>query len=172
MDSKSISGDPENTAESAAKSSPGISRRSVVKAGAAAAWTVPLVQVVAAAPASAMTSGGPVLVVSQPTGSQSDSGDTRTATLNFTVTNTGNTSSGSVTVTVAFTQGWHKNGMPTSAWSQTGSSSHSKLFASLAPGAQQSIQLTFTGKKDGATRVGGPVTAEDAAVNDNKSFVL
>ena len=46
MTFESISGDAENT-----QTSGGISRRSVIKVGAHAAWAVPLVQVVAAAPA-------------------------------------------------------------------------------------------------------------------------
>lgn len=57
VDDATLSSDGEVTESS----SRGISRRSVMKAGAAAAWSVPLVQVVAAAPANAATSGAPVL---------------------------------------------------------------------------------------------------------------
>jgi hypothetical protein len=48
---------PSSGGEVTERSSRGISRRSVMKAGAAAAWSVPLVQVVAAAPAFAAASG-------------------------------------------------------------------------------------------------------------------
>ncbi len=52
---ESISGDAESSSANSGGMSGGISRRSVMKAGAAAAWSVPLVQVVAAAPAVAVS---------------------------------------------------------------------------------------------------------------------
>jgi hypothetical protein len=169
MHIESISGDAENTTASR-----GISRRSVMKVGAAAAWSVPLVQVVAAAPAHASVSGGPAaeLAVSQPTGSQSDSGDARTASLTFSVSNTGTTDSDGIFVTVAFTQGWHKNGLPTSSWSATPTMSHGKSFAALAPGGHHAITLSFSGKKDGAVRVAGTVTVLAGDLEAHASFTL
>jgi len=167
---QSISGDAENSSVTRG----GVSRRSVMKAGAAAAWSVPLVQVVAAAPAHASVSGSPAaeLAVLQQTGSQADSGDQRTATLTFTVSNVGNADSAGIVVTIAFTQGWHKNGPPTSGWSTTAAMSHSKSFTVLAPGGQHDITVTFSGKKDGAVRVAGTVTALAGDLEANSSFAL
>ncbi|HSE55115.1 MAG TPA: hypothetical protein VLB03_05245, partial [Nocardioidaceae bacterium] len=59
---QSISGDSENSSVTRR----GVSRRSVMKAGAAAAWSVPLVQVVAAAPAHATSHAGHIAFVSTP----------------------------------------------------------------------------------------------------------
>ena len=78
----------------------GVSRRSVVKAGAAAAWSVPLIQVVAAAPAHANTSPGTTITV---TGSADwDDSSKKKLTTTVTVTNTGLSETQDLTITVTF----------------------------------------------------------------------
>lgn len=99
MTFESISGDAENT-----QTSGGISRRSVIKVGAHAAWAVPLVQVVAAAPAFAV-SGPPKLAFSGESGSY-PAKNSQTLNTSVTLTNTGG---GTQSLQVTFT-------FPSSAW--------------------------------------------------------
>lgn len=85
----------------------GISRRTVVRAGANAAWAVPVVTVMAAAPAGATTTGGgDSKVVPDLAPSYARTADTQLP-LSLTVRNPGSTQSGSpvtVTLTISTTK--------------------------------------------------------------------
>jgi hypothetical protein len=104
-----VSGDAENRTQSGG----GISRRSVMKAGAVAAWSVPLVQVVAASPAHAACSGNPVLDVNDATGARSNSGQGQ-RTITVPVKNTGGGTTSGLTVSIyptqAMPEGWQLTG--------------------------------------------------------------
>ena len=108
--------DFESTSSDAGNSTPsggGISRRSVVKAGAAAAWTVPLVQVVAAAPAVAV-SGAPTLVLSGAIGSWN--GNSVNLNGRVTLTNTGSAPTTSLQVTLTFDTAWTSGSASAGDW--------------------------------------------------------
>lgn len=124
MDSKSISGDPENHGDDGTQGASGVSlqgtsgvsRRSVMKAGAAAAWTVPLIQVVAAAPAVA-TSGMSTLALSGATGSWS--GKSANLNVQVTIQNTGAVATTSLQVTMTFGSAWTSGKASATNWTAT-----------------------------------------------------
>ena len=92
MTFESISGDAENTQTSA-----GISRRSIIKVGAHAAWAVPLVQVVAAAPAVAVSGTTTRVSWAGFSGSYSST-DARNLDVTASIANDGSTSASGVQV--------------------------------------------------------------------------
>lgn len=151
---QSISGDSENSSVT----SRGVSRRSVMKAGAAAAWSVPLVQVVAAAPAVAVS--GATLDVSAVAGSftgiGTGSNEQRSTNMSFSVSTTGWTPPAAVTVTIAFTGGIAAPVTPPNGWAPSGNASTTRTFVKSLAGAQATntwseTGLRFTGLRDGNT---------------------
>jgi hypothetical protein len=139
MHIESISGDAENTAASR-----GISRRSVMKVGAAAAWSVPLVQVVAAAPAHA-TSGQAVLDITG-NGSWGIANDGKPLNATVSVANTGGQSATLLTIVLSFPAGYaptvRSASLPT-GWAASGNGTPTVTLSSqgtaLAPEASFSV---------------------------------
>jgi hypothetical protein len=78
----------------------GMTRRSVVRAGAAAAWAVPLVTVAAAAPSFAASGEADLSSSKLGTASRGTGGQTDRATIPITITNTNTQPSGTLTVTI------------------------------------------------------------------------
>lgn len=104
-----------------------LSRRSVVRTAAHAAWAVPLVQVAAAAPALAASAGS--LTAAAVINSWNGSGTRQTFTLTVTVTNTGNTSVALTSVTLSFPTGWNPTSSSlTTGWGVSGSGSATLSF--------------------------------------------
>ena len=143
MDLESNSGDAENSQTS----SEGVSRRSVMKAGAAVAWTVPLVQVVAAAPAVAV-SGKSTLALSAASGSWS--GNSSNLEAQVTITNTGSVATTSLQVTFTFDSAWTSGSASGSGWTVSpAGKATTKVYTftagtQLAPGAGTTLQAKFT----------------------------
>jgi len=141
VDGATLSSDGEVTE----RSSRGISRRSVMKAGAAAAWSVPLVQVVAAAPAVAVS--GPTSL-SATGGTGGWNGNSANMATRITITNTGANDTSSLQVTFTFTSGWVSGtaSAPT-GWAPGASSATSFTFVAgtqLAAGQSVEVAPTFT----------------------------
>lgn len=137
---QSISGDAENSSMTRR----GVSRRSVMKAGAAAAWSVPLVQVVAAAPAVAVS--GPA-ALSATAGTGSWNGNSANLNTQVTITNTGNNVTSSLQVTFTFDSPW-TGGSATAptGWTLGASSATSFTFVAgtqLAAGSNTTIAPSF-----------------------------
>lgn len=137
---QSISGDSENSSVTPR----GVSRRSVMKAGAAAAWSVPLVQVVAAAPAVAVS--GPTTLVASP-GAAGWNGNSANIAAPVTVRNTGSNDSLALQVTYTFKSGW-TGGSATAPTGWTVSPPTGMVFtftadSQVAGGTEVSLAATF-----------------------------
>lgn len=118
----------------------GIDRRTLVKAGVATAWAVPLVQVVAAAPASASVVSGPANL-STSTGSITRSGNTYTVAV--TVTNTGSSATQNLAVTMSVSgKPTIKTDAPGQGWA--GGYPNWVATTPLAGGESRRFELTFT----------------------------
>ncbi len=145
---------------SGAPASPFISRRSVVRAGATAAWSVPLIQVVGAAPAFAAVSGDTVLTLATPTGSY-----TSATTLHVvaSVTNSGTHSTTNLQLTVSLPT--PASGTVTATgWTVSGSGT-SFVFTANAPvvaSASLAIDVTFTVSSTPAGSLGVSASATNA----------
>jgi hypothetical protein len=176
VDGATLSSDGELTE----RSSGGISRRSVMKAGAVAAWSVPLVQVVAAAPANAACSGTPVLDATAAVGSRGTGNQDLKLTFTIPVKNVGGgTTSGlkvSLYPTAPLPAGWTVVG----DWgTRSGSGTQADPFVWSAPsqatcgGASPTlivtVTMTSTTKKGGAsfegTAFAPPATAGNIVVS-------
>lgn len=83
----------------------GLSRRTVIKAGAHAAWMVPAITVITTAPAFATGSNDPVLGLSGTSASWAGSSQSAILTIKFTITNTGVSPTSGVQATLAFEAG-------------------------------------------------------------------
>ena len=110
---ESFSGDPENSSANSGGMSGGISRRSIMKAGAAAAWSVPLVQVVAAAPAVAVSGSATLAVSAPPSGWNGRSANLPVA---ITITNTGSVPTTNLQVTCTFDSAWTSGKATATGW--------------------------------------------------------
>jgi hypothetical protein len=118
-----------------------------MKAGAAAAWSVPLVQVVAAAPAVAV-SGSPVLVFSSKSGSYTSTSNSISVAI--TLSNTGGDTSG-LTVKLTFPNGFTGTAANLSAgWTvvRSGSTYTFTAAGQLAGGSAQSLSASFPLKQN------------------------
>lgn len=131
-----------------------LSRRSIVRAGATAAWTVPLVQVISVAPAVA-SSGKPTLQVSV-TSANATSTQVRVI---GTVKNPSTTAS-LATVTLSFTLPTPPSSSSASGGAFTGSGT-TYTVSSLAPNATASFDVTFVV----SSTPNGDVTASASAVD-------
>ena len=138
-----------------------LSRRTLVRAGATAAWAVPAIQVVAAAPAFAAGSGGPTtLTPATPTGKYTSS-----TALNVTasVTNSGTQSANNLQLTIT---------LPTAAtgtvtatgWTVTGSGTTFVFTADspLVATASVGFDVTFAVTRNPAGSVSVIATADNA----------
>jgi hypothetical protein len=154
MHIESISGDAENTTASR-----GISRRSVMKVGAAAAWSVPLVQVVAAAPAHATSGQAAVLALSGASGQWIGGSSSTQFTLQSTIANTGGAEALSVQVTYTFpdTLGWSPSYVSaTGGW--VGSASGRVVTLTLATLAAGNSETPIVTLSSPANRKGSAIT--------------
>ncbi|HSE09222.1 MAG TPA: hypothetical protein VLB29_11210 [Nocardioidaceae bacterium] len=160
------SGDAENSMPSGAG---GISRRSVVKAGAVAAWSVPLVQVVAAAPAMAAVSGTSTLGL--PAANGSWSGNSSNLNGAVTISNTGSVATTSLQVTMDFDAAWTSGSASAPGWTVTPSANATTktyVFTAttqLAAGDSTTLSFTFasTTGKGFATNISVTANAANAA---------
>jgi hypothetical protein len=164
---ESISVDAENSTpntadssrEASAESSGGISRRSVVKAGAAAAWTIPLVQVVAAAPAVAV-SGAPQLAFTQKSATYSSS--TELITVSLTLNNSGGDTYG-LTVKLTLPSGYTgKANVTGGSWAvaRAGSTYTFTAGTQLVGGTAATLSATIDVKSKTGPGTGIAVNAE------------
>lgn len=130
-----------------------VSRRTVMKAGAHVAWSVPLIQVVTAGPAAASVitpAADPALAftATSRTWSGSGVGNTRLK-LDFTLTNSGAGPTSSLSVTLTFPEGWTPSiaAGPSAEWttSQVGSSNSWTFTAigSILVGESKTFSATF-----------------------------
>lgn len=163
MDLESNSGDAENSQTS----SEGVSRRSVMKAGAAVAWTVPLVQVVAAAPAVAV-SGKSTLAVSATKGSWS--GKSSNLEVEVAITNTGSVATTGLQVTFTFDSAWTSGSASASGWTVSpAGNATTKVYTftagtQVAAGAPTTLKASFssTTGKGFATNISVAATASNS----------
>ena len=125
----------------------GVSRRSVVKAGAAAAWSVPLIQVVAAAPANAAyTSGTQTTLQWQSLSAAYKTSDSSKLDVTVSIKNSGTFSASSVQVVVELPAGLAGASVnEPSGWTRTaGSTSFSFAKAAVAADATDGFTVTFS----------------------------
>ncbi len=120
-----------------------VSRRTLVRTGATAAWAVPVISVATAAPAMAAVSGG--LSVS---GSGSYANKNSTALpLTITVTNNRTSAASGCSVTVSFPSGWTPSCTQPSGWTVSTGNAQTHTFNSSAaiPGSgTTTFTSTFT----------------------------
>jgi hypothetical protein len=167
MHIESISGDAENRT-----ASQGISRRSVMKVGAAAAWSVPLVQVVAAAPAHA-TSGPAQLDFQSATGSYTSrtqgANTYRTLDVTLVLENKGGTATQAVTVTLTLaSEAWVFNNQsqepqlqPNQGWTRIATLTYQFVGGAVPAGGMLPVTVKFDEAKANA---GVPVSGNVKAV--------
>jgi hypothetical protein len=120
----------------------GIDRRSVVRAGVASAWAVPLVQAVAASPAFAVS--GPANL-SSTAGAVRRNGRSPNYSVAATVKNTGGSATQALTVVLTFTHGVTLDEVtsPPTGWTRNGDSSSWTANAPLGVGQEVSFSMGF-----------------------------
>lgn len=165
MGFESISGDAENNQSNGG----GISRRTVIKAGAHAAWAVPLVQVVAAAPAIAV-SGSCTLSITKASGKWP--GGSGKLNVSVTVAAATNATSG-LQVTLVFTEGWQGGKAAASGWGVTGptpTTPNTYVFTAntqIAAGGTATLTAQFT--PSGAAGAAAKIDVSATALNSSNA---
>jgi hypothetical protein len=162
MHIESISGDAENTTASR-----GISRRSVMKVGAAAAWSVPLVQVVAAAPAHATSGTRAELSWAALTGSYSST-DARILNVSASISNTGSFDASSVQVVLTVPVEGATVAAP-AGWNVTPSGQDFTFTKATPLGASSTVMLALAFTLP--TLVGAAISVTGSAGAGNADFV-
>lgn len=137
---RAFEGVGEDTASSDAVS---LSRRSVVRAGAAAAWTAPLVQVLSAAPAQAVGSGV-VLVLTPPLGGFSHASANKDFVFAGTLTNNGTQTTTNVQITVVLTTNGTTDWTGAAAQANTGFTASAPVTGGTSGAYTVSITYTKT----------------------------
>jgi hypothetical protein len=145
------------------RSSGGISRRSVMKAGAHVAWAVPLVQVVAAAPAVA-ASPQPLpaqLALSAVSGSWN--GKSANFKTSIQITNSGGSPAKSLQVQYTFPTGWTPTASAVTGWTLSAQSNVYTFTSGSDLGVDTSV--TFNPQFSWATNQGQPFTITVSATS-------
>lgn len=144
-----------------------VTRRSLVRTGAAAAWTAPLVQVLAPAPAQAVGSTNSLSL----TGSFTHSAGARPFVFTGTITNNGNITTAGLQITVAWTTsgatstwadnggasagavtGWSNAGIVLSNGDLTATVTYTRTGAQIAAGGNLAFSATLTAANGGSTK--------------------